>query len=116
VQGDVALVPRRVLPPQALVVAISPMLDARFEKAVLDLAGRGFEIVIVSPSPIPIVRQALRSSSSVDLACRLWTLERRARAAALQRLGLTVIEWNPDESLEIALGAIGRGRRRGVVG
>jgi uncharacterized protein (DUF58 family) len=114
VQGDVALVPRRVLPPQALIVAISPMLDARFEKAVIDLAGRGFEVVIVSPSPIPIVRQSVRVSPSVDLACRLWALDRHARAAALHRLGLTVIEWNPDDSLEAALGAIGRARRRGV--
>jgi uncharacterized protein (DUF58 family) len=76
--------------------------------------GRGFEVVIVSPSPIPIVRQSVRLSPSVDLACRLWVLDRRARAAALQRLGLTVIEWNPNESLEAALGAIGRARRRGV--
>jgi uncharacterized protein (DUF58 family) len=114
VQGDVALVPRRVLPPQSLVVAISPLLDARFEKALVDLAGRGFEVVIVSPSPIPIVRESVRQSPSVDLACRLWAIDRRARAAALHRLGLTVIEWNPNDSLEVALGAIGRARRRGV--
>ena len=116
VRGDVALVPRRVLPPQALVIAISPLLDARFEKAVVDLAGRGFEIVILSPSPIPIVRRAIPPSTSVDLACRLWALERRARAAALQRLGLTVLEWDPAESLEVALGGLTRSRRRGLAG
>src|SRR5206468_2453145 len=41
VTQEVALVPRRVLPPQALVIAISPLLDARFEKALVDLAARG---------------------------------------------------------------------------
>src|SRR5207247_8973420 len=37
VSQEVALVPRRVLPPQALVIAISPLLDVRFEQAVVDL-------------------------------------------------------------------------------
>lgn len=116
VRGDVGLVPRRVLPPQALVIAISPLLDAHFEKAVIDLAARGFDLVILSPSPIPLVRRAIPQSPSVDLACRLWALERRARAAALDRLGLTVVEWDTREPLEAALAPFSRSRRRSMVG
>jgi uncharacterized protein (DUF58 family) len=108
-------VPRRVLPPQALVIAISPLLDAHFEKAVIDLAARGFDLVILSPSPIPLVRRAIPQSPSVDLACRLWALERRARAAALDRLGLTVVEWDTREPLEAALAPFSRSRRRSMV-
>jgi uncharacterized protein (DUF58 family) len=116
VRGDVGLVPRRVLPPQALVIAISPLLDAHFEKAVIDLAARGFDLVILSPSPIPLVRRAIPPSTSVDLACRLWALDRRARAAALDRLGLTVVEWDTREPLEAALAPFSRSRRRRMVG
>ena len=116
VRGNVALVPRRVLPPQALVIAISPLLDAHFEKAVVDLAARGFDLVILSPSPIPLVQDATRPSRSVDLACRLWALDRQARSAALHRLGLTVLDWDPRESLEAALAGFTRSRRRGVAG
>jgi uncharacterized protein (DUF58 family) len=114
VRGDVGLVPSRVLPPQALVIAISPLLDPHFERAVVDLAARGFDLVILSPSPIPLVRRAIRASTSVDLACRLWALERRARAAALHRLGLTVLEWDTREPLEGALAGFTRSRRRAV--
>jgi uncharacterized protein (DUF58 family) len=112
VRGDVALVPRRVLPPQALVIAISPLLDPHFEKAVVDLAARGFDLVILSPSPIPVVRRTVPESPSVDLACRLWTLERRARAASLQRLGLRVLDWDPRQALELALAGFNPVRRR----
>jgi uncharacterized protein (DUF58 family) len=113
VTQEVALVPRRILPPQALVIAISPLLDARFEKALVDLAARGFDLVVLSPSPIPLVRSARRSATA-DLACRLWALERRARATALQRLGITIVDWDPDQPLEAALGAFRASRRRAV--
>jgi len=114
VTQEVGLVPRRVLPPQALVVAISPLLDPRFEKALVDLAARGFDLVVLSPSPIPLVRRATRPSTRADLACRLWALERRARADALQRRGIAFVDWDPAEPLEAALGGASRARRRGV--
>src|SRR5439155_1721743 len=117
VTQEVALVPRRVLPPQALVIAISPLLDARFEKAVVDLAARGFDVAVLSPSPIPLVQRAHRASTSVDLACRLWTLERNARAEALRRLGIAIVEWDPAEPLQAALvGLTGARRRRAARG
>ena len=114
VTQEVALVPRRILPPQALVIAISPLLDPRFEKALVDLAARGFDLMVLSPSPIPLVRRPLRRTASAELACRLWALERRARADALHRLGITIVDWNPAEPLEAALGGLTRSRRRGV--
>lgn len=114
VTQEVALVPRRVLPPQALVIAISPLLDPRFEKALVDLAARGFDLAVLSPSAIPLVRRAMRPSASADLACRLWALERRARADALQRLGIPIVDWDPAEPLEAALGGLTCSRRRGV--
>jgi len=114
VTQEVALVPRRILPPQALVIAISPLLDPRFEKALVDLAARGFDLMVLSPSPIPLVRRALRRTASAELACRLWALERRARADALHRLGIAIVDWNPAEPLEAALGGLTRSRRRGV--
>jgi uncharacterized protein (DUF58 family) len=112
VTQEVARVPPRVLPPQALVIAISPLIDPRFEKALIDLTARGFDLVVLSPSPIALVRRAMRTSAGADLACRLWALERRARADALHRLGITVVDWDPAEPLEAALGALRPARRR----
>jgi len=112
VTQEVGLVPRRVLPPQALVVAISPLLDPRFEKALVDLAARGFDLVVLSPSPITLVRPTVRPSARGDLACRLWALERGARADALLRAGITIVDWDPAEPLEAALAQLTPARRR----
>jgi hypothetical protein len=111
VAKDLALVPPRVLSPRSLVIALSPLLDARFIKAASDLAARGFEVVIVSVSPVDIVRACQDASVLVDAACRLWDLERQGRLAELRRQGLRVIEWHPDEPLDLVLAQLGRHRR-----
>ncbi|HEY7038264.1 MAG TPA: DUF58 domain-containing protein [Methylomirabilota bacterium] len=112
VAKDLLRVPPRVLSPQALVIAVTPLLDPRFSKAVLDLAARGFDLVVLAVSPVEVTRAALVPSATVDLAARLWTLERRAALIELRRHGLPVLEWRPPEPLEIALAAPRRRRVR----
>ena len=112
VAKDLLRVPPRVLSPQALVVAITPLLDHRFAKAVLDLAARGFDLVVLVVSPVEVTRAALAGSPTDDLACRLWALERRAELAELRRHGLPVLEWRPPEPLEAALVGVRRRRVR----
>lgn len=108
VAKDLALVPPRVLPPQALVIALTPLLDPRFTRAALDLAARGFDLVVLAVSPVAVTR-ALRARSAVhDLACRLWALDRRAGLEALRGRGVAVLEWDPAEPLEVALARQGR--------
>jgi uncharacterized protein (DUF58 family) len=115
VSKDLTFVPRRVLPPQALVVAITPLLDARFPRAALDLVARGFDMLVVVVSPVDVTRDLLRGSPADELACRLWTLERRAQLDEFRRHGITVLEWHPSDPLELALAAHGRQRRRPVI-
>jgi uncharacterized protein (DUF58 family) len=114
VSKDLAFVPPRVLPSHALIVAVTPLLDPRFTKATLDLAARGFDVVVVVVSPVEVTRSALRGSLTDQLACRLWTLERRARFDDFRRHGIVVLEWRPSEPLELALAAQGRRRPRPV--
>jgi uncharacterized protein (DUF58 family) len=117
VARDLTMVPPRVLPAQALVIALSPLLDARFIEAVGDLVARGFQVVLLSISPIDITRGFLDPSPLNDLACRLWTLERQAQVADLRRQGLVVIEWRPDQPLELALAPFVRHyRQRALAG
>jgi hypothetical protein len=97
------VVPPRVLPPQALVIAITPLLDARFATAAVDLAARGFDLVVLAISPVEVTRVTLAPSRAVDLACRLWVLERQRQLAELRRRVLRVYEWHPPEPLELAL-------------
>jgi uncharacterized protein (DUF58 family) len=110
VAKDLALVPPRALPPHALVIAFTPLVDPRLAAAAIDLAGRGFDLLIVAVSPVEVTRSALARSPIDDLACRLWNLERRAMLDDLRGRGLAVLEWNPAQPLELALA--GRRRRR----
>ena len=114
VSRDLEMIPPRVLPPQALVIALSPLLDGRFVKAAADLAARGFDLILVAVSPVAAGRALVRGGPVVDLAARLWALERRAYLDDLRREGLTVVDWDGVEPLEGALARWHRPRLRGA--
>jgi len=111
VTRDVDLIPRRILPPQALVIALSPLLDPRFTRTALDLAARGFDLVVIVVSPVDVTRTTLPASALNDLAGRVWALDRRAHLDEFRRHGIAVLEWNPSEPLEGALAPSGRASR-----
>jgi uncharacterized protein (DUF58 family) len=115
VTKDLKLVPPRVLPPHAFVVALTPLLDRRFTQAAVDLVGRGFDVVVLVVSPVAFMRTTGDASTFDQLACRLWTLERRARLDEMRRHGLSVIEWDPGEPLEAAIAGLDRRRHRAIV-
>jgi uncharacterized protein (DUF58 family) len=115
VTKDLKLVPPRVLPAHAFVVALTPLLDRRFTQAAVDLVGRGFDVAVVVVSPVELMRATVGTSTFDQLACRLWTLERRARLDEMRRHGLSVIEWNPGEPLEAAIAGLDRRRHRAIV-
>ena len=110
VTRDVDLIPPRILPPQALIVALSPLLDARFVRAATDLSARGFDLVVIAVSPVPSARSAVRGGQVADLAARLWSLERRLEYDELRRRGLTIVDWNGIEPLDAALATLHRPR------
>jgi len=112
VNRDLDLVPPRILPPQALVVALSPLLDRRFVRAATDLAARGFDLLVIAVSPVPAARAAVRRSAVADVAARLWTLERRAELDRYRRQGLIIVEWDGAEPLDAVLAAFSRRSRR----
>ena len=48
------MIPRRTLPPNALVIALSPLLDPRSVGALLDLRARGLDLAVIDVSPVPV--------------------------------------------------------------
>ena len=112
VSKDLDLVPPRVLPPQALVIAISPLLDRRFLEAATDLAARRFDLVIVAVSPVVPARAAARRRRLAEVAAPLWTLERRVRFDELRRRGLTIVDWDGVDPLDAALAPVRHSRVR----
>ncbi len=107
---DVSTVPRRTLPPQALVLALTPLLDDRSEVALLDLRGRGFDLVVVEISPLSLLP---RPAGEVgELADRLFRLRREAARGRFERAGIPVAVWGDETSLAAALEEVSAYRRR----
>jgi uncharacterized protein (DUF58 family) len=106
---DIDVIPPRTLPPQALVVALTPLLDDRAANALLDLRGRGFDLVVVEVSPLPFVRPARDETEA--LGQRLWSLRREAVRGRFERAGVPVAIWGDETSLAAALEEVSSFRR-----
>jgi uncharacterized protein (DUF58 family) len=103
------VVPRRTLPPHALVLAVSPLLDERATSALLDLRARGFDLAVIEVSPVEYV--APGPSESDRVGHRLWTLKREAQRTRYERAGVPVAIWSEDTSLAGALEEVKSFRR-----
>jgi uncharacterized protein (DUF58 family) len=107
--SEIDLIPPRTLPPSALVIALSPLLDARSVGALLDLRARGYDLCVVDVSPVPFTT---RPKAAIDaLAYDVWMLRRDALRHRLQRSGVAVAEWRDDASLQSALEEVRAFRR-----
>lgn len=106
---DVNVIPAHTLPPKALVVAITPLLDARAVGALLDLGGRGFDLAVIE---IPGDAYAPQSSDPIDaLARRLWLLQREELRAKLVSMGVAVARWDEGMPLDVVLEGVRTYRR-----
>jgi uncharacterized protein (DUF58 family) len=103
------VVPRRTLPPHALVLAVSPLLDERATDALLDLRARGFDLAVIEVSPLEFVGAGPEPSDR--LAHRLWALKREAQRTRYERAGVPVAVWSGDASLAGALEEVRSFRR-----
>lgn len=106
---DIDIVPRRTLPPQALVVALSPLLDDRALAALSDLRRRGFDVAVIEISPVSFAPPA--DEEADPLVQRLWLLRRAARRTAFHSLGVPVVEWREHEALQSAIEEVSAFRR-----
>jgi uncharacterized protein (DUF58 family) len=106
---DIDVIPRRTLPPNALIVALSPLLDPRSVGALLDLRARGFDLAVVDVSPVPFTP---RPADPLDgLAYDIWALRRDALRHRLHRAGVAVTEWRAGESLQAIIEEVREFRR-----
>jgi uncharacterized protein (DUF58 family) len=108
---DIGVVPPRTLPPQALVLALTPLLDDRSERALLDLRARGFDLVVIEISPLSLLPPPRRDVD--QLAQRLWRLRRDAVRGRFERAGIPVAVWGDDSSLAAAVEEVSTYRRQG---
>ncbi|MDI9977934.1 DUF58 domain-containing protein [Rhodococcus sp. IEGM 1307] len=100
------LVPRVALPPRAVVIAFSTMLDTNFALSLLELRRRGHVVVAVDVLRGPPFEYELDAMTG-----RMWRLERRNMYRNMGVLGVPVVAWDDDSALDLALALADRARR-----
>ena len=92
--------PRAALPPGALVLAFSPLLDGRFVEALRDMRERGFALIVVDVlNAEPPARRLF-----ADVAARrIWRMEQQAIRFSLRELGVPVVPWDGVTPLDLPL-------------
>jgi uncharacterized protein (DUF58 family) len=101
--------PRAALPPGALVVAFSPLLDQRFVEALRDMRERGFSLIVIDVLNVtPPQRWSDAFSATDRLARRIWAMEQHAIRFALRELGVPVVHWDGVAPLDLPLAPYAR--------
>jgi uncharacterized protein (DUF58 family) len=106
---DVSIIPSRVLPPAALVVAITPLLDDRVVEVLADLRARRYDLAVVEVAPTDFAQPG--PSDEAQLAYRLWVLRREEIRARYERLGVAVATWEDGQPLDAVLEGVRAFRR-----
>ncbi len=105
----VDVLPPRTLPPKALVLALTPLLDPRSAAALLDLRARGYDLVVIEVSPVPFIEPG--KDELAQLSYRLWRLSRESLRARYEQAGVPVIEWLDGVPLNVPLEEVAAFRR-----
>lgn len=90
--------PRAALPPGALVLVFSPLLDDRFVEALRDMRERGFTLIVVD---VLNTQPPRRRGFADQAASRIWRLEQEAIRFSLRELGVPVVGWNGTAPLDL---------------
>jgi uncharacterized protein (DUF58 family) len=101
------LAPRAAIPPGAIVIAFSTLLDTDFALALIDLCRRGHVVVAVD-----VLDGAPFDDLDDPLIARMWSMQRSFMYRDMRTIGVDVVPWSVDRTLEQVMHAIPRRPRR----
>jgi uncharacterized protein (DUF58 family) len=104
------LAPRAAIPPGAIVVAFSTLLDTEFALALIDLRRRGHVVVAVD-----VLQGSPFGAEQDPLIDRMWTLQRSAMYRDIGTVGVDVVAWQSDRTLDQSMRTM-PDRRRPLAG
>ena len=100
------LAPRTAIPFGAIVVGFSTLLDTEFALALIDLRRRGHVVVAVD-----VLQGAPFRTTQDPLVDRMWALQRSAMYRDMGTVGVDVVAWQADRSLDQSMRAVPDRRR-----
>jgi uncharacterized protein (DUF58 family) len=103
--AGITRLPRAALPPGSLILVFTPLLDRRLVETLRDLRERGFPILIIDV----LNAEPSGSRDSVSgLARRIWRMEQQAIRFSLRELGIPLVHWDGEQSLDEPLAPYAR--------
>jgi uncharacterized protein (DUF58 family) len=107
---DIELLPQETLPPSAMIIAFSPLVDDRALKALSDINRRGFSVVVINT----LIEDDVAASPGPEgeLAYRAWRLQREVKREGFRSSGIPVADWGGREGIEVAMAQLPRRDRR----
>jgi uncharacterized protein (DUF58 family) len=108
------LAPRAAVPVGAIVIGFSTLLDTEFALALIDLRRRGHVVIAVD-----ILDSSPFESRQDPLIDRMWALQRSAMYRDMATVGVDILPWRGDSTLDQSMGVLPdrrhrvRGRLRG---
>jgi uncharacterized protein (DUF58 family) len=97
---ELTRLPRAALPPGSLIIVFSPLLDRRLVETVRDLRERGFSLLVIDVLNAEPPGGLDRFS---HLARRTWRMEQQAIRFSLRELGIPLVGWDGEQSLDESL-------------
>jgi uncharacterized protein (DUF58 family) len=100
------LAPRAAVPAGAIVIAFSTLLDTEFALALIDLRKRGHTVVavdVLDGAPFEVNRDRL--------VARMWSLQRSFMYRDMGTIGVDVVSWRGDATLDQAMQLVPDHRR-----
>lgn len=95
----------RMFPPESQIVLVSSLVNDDLN-VLIQLRGRGYQVMVISPDPVEFEHKLLKPSSQVELAARMIRIERDLLIRRLERAGIQVIEWDVSIPLDQAIGPV----------
>jgi uncharacterized protein (DUF58 family) len=92
--------PRQALPPGALILVFTPLVDPRLVETLRDLRQRGFPVLIID---ILNGEPSAGRGREARLAQRIWRMEQQAIRFSLRELDIPVVHWDGEQALDLSL-------------
>ncbi len=107
---DIQAVLNNFFPNRCLIIFISPLVDPKVIESVYDLSRREYDVLVISPSPLVFEKHA----TDIDnpLSEKIYSLKRENIMNRLRDYSI-VVDWDPDEPIELAMQEVMRYRYRG---
>lgn len=100
------LAPRAALPPGAIIVAFSTMLDTEFALSLIDLRRRGHTVVAVD-----VLEGAPFEGGLDPLYTRMWAMQRSFMYRDMGTIGVDIVAWPSENTVDQAMQLVPERRR-----